>query len=180
MWNRSWSVPVIVQGHDWKETHTLWELLGPHAVSSHLYKAAKTNTSQPYWPWNTQVFNSILIMDVLTREAPWLLMPVTVYSVIYEPSLWAQPRCSMPWVCWISCDEAGLLVACGADWAAAWGDVMGCRNSKVLPEPPGDVLLDLVKKVSMRVLFCLPLTSVSFIIHLLSIDNAILNVKSLS
>lgn len=34
-----------------------------------------------------------------------------------------------------------------ADWAAAQGDVMGCRNSKVLPEPPGDVHLDLVKKV---------------------------------
>ncbi|TKS73043.1 Serine/threonine-protein kinase H1 -like protein [Collichthys lucidus] len=43
--------------------------------------------------------------------------------------------------------EAGLLVACEADWAAAQGDVMGCRNSKVLPEPPGDVQLDLVKKV---------------------------------
>lgn len=35
-----------------------------------------------------------------------------------------------------------------ADWAAAQGGVMGCRNSKVLPEPPGDVQLDLVKKVS--------------------------------
>lgn len=34
-----------------------------------------------------------------------------------------------------------------ADWAAAQGNVMGCRNSKVLPEPPGDVQLDLVKKV---------------------------------
>lgn len=34
-----------------------------------------------------------------------------------------------------------------ADWAVAQGDVMGCRNSKVLPEPPGDVQLDLVKKV---------------------------------
>ncbi|KAI3371656.1 hypothetical protein L3Q82_024220 [Scortum barcoo] len=44
-------------------------------------------------------------------------------------------------------DEAGLLVACVAGWAGAQGDVMGCRNSKVLPEPPGDVQLDLVKKV---------------------------------
>ncbi|KAL7403085.1 hypothetical protein ABVT39_024166 [Epinephelus coioides] len=44
-------------------------------------------------------------------------------------------------------DEAGLLVACVAGWAVAQGDVMGCRNSKVLPEPPGDVQLDLVKKV---------------------------------
>lgn len=35
-----------------------------------------------------------------------------------------------------------------ADRAGAQGDVMGCRNSKVLPEPPGDVQLDLVKKVS--------------------------------
>lgn len=35
-----------------------------------------------------------------------------------------------------------------ARWAVAQGDVMGCRNSKVLPEPPGDVQLDLVKKVS--------------------------------
>lgn len=35
-----------------------------------------------------------------------------------------------------------------ADWAVAQGDVMGCRNSKVLPEPPEDVKLDLVKKVS--------------------------------
>lgn len=35
-----------------------------------------------------------------------------------------------------------------ADWAVAQGGVMGCRNSKVLPEPPGDVQLDLVKKVS--------------------------------
>lgn len=34
-----------------------------------------------------------------------------------------------------------------ADWAVAQGDVMGCRNSKVLPEPPKDVHLDLVKKV---------------------------------
>lgn len=35
-----------------------------------------------------------------------------------------------------------------AGWAAAQQrDVMGCRNSKVLPEPPGDVQLDLVKKV---------------------------------
>lgn len=34
-----------------------------------------------------------------------------------------------------------------AGWAVAQGDVMGCRNSKVLPEPPGDVQLDLVKKV---------------------------------
>lgn len=34
-----------------------------------------------------------------------------------------------------------------ADWAVAQGDVMGCRNSKVLPEPPEDVKLDLVKKV---------------------------------
>lgn len=32
-------------------------------------------------------------------------------------------------------------------WGAAHSDVMGCRNSKVLPEPPGDVQLDLVKKV---------------------------------
>lgn len=39
-----------------------------------------------------------------------------------------------------------------ADWAAAQGDVMGCRNSKVLPEPPGDVHLDLVKKVSRAAL----------------------------
>lgn len=31
--------------------------------------------------------------------------------------------------------------------AGAQGNVMGCRNSKVLPEPPGDVQLDLVKKV---------------------------------
>lgn len=38
-------------------------------------------------------------------------------------------------------------MACVADWAAAQGNVMGCRNSKVLPEPPGDVQLDLVKKV---------------------------------
>lgn len=35
-----------------------------------------------------------------------------------------------------------------AGWAAAQQrNVMGCRNSKVLPEPPGDVQLDLVKKV---------------------------------
>lgn len=93
-------------------------------------------------------------MDVLTHEAAWLLMPVTVSSITCEPSLWAQPGHSMPWVCWISCDEAGLLVACGADWAAAWGDVMGCRNSKVLPEPPGDVQLDLVKKVGVRIWLC--------------------------
>lgn len=39
-----------------------------------------------------------------------------------------------------------------AGWAVAQGDVMGCRNSKVLPEPPGDVHLDLVKKVSRTVL----------------------------
>lgn len=38
-------------------------------------------------------------------------------------------------------------MACVAGWAEAQGDVMGCRNSKVLPEPPGDVQLDLVKKV---------------------------------
>lgn len=38
-------------------------------------------------------------------------------------------------------------MACVARWAVAQGDVMGCRNSKVLPEPPGDVQLDLVKKV---------------------------------
>lgn len=46
-------------------------------------------------------------------------------------------------------------MACGADGAAARGDVMGCRNSKVLPEPPGDVQLDLVKKVGTRVLVLL-------------------------
>lgn len=44
-------------------------------------------------------------------------------------------------------------MACEADWAAAQGDVMGCRNSKVLPEPPGDVQLDLVKKVSKTMFF---------------------------
>lgn len=32
---------------------------------------------------------------------------------------------------------------------------MGCRNSKVLPEPPGDVQLDLVKKVRKDILVCL-------------------------
>lgn len=37
-----------------------------------------------------------------------------------------------------------------ADWAVAQGDVMGCRNSKVLPEPPEDVKLDLVKKVDSQ------------------------------
>ena len=42
-----------------------------------------------------------------------------------------------------------------AGWAAAQGDVMGCRNSKVLPEPPGDVQLDLVKKVSRTMLVML-------------------------
>lgn len=36
-----------------------------------------------------------------------------------------------------------------ACWAVAQSDVMGCRNSKVLPEPPGDVQLDLVKKVDL-------------------------------
>ncbi|KAF7658863.1 hypothetical protein LDENG_00006390 [Lucifuga dentata] len=44
-------------------------------------------------------------------------------------------------------DAAGLPVACVAGWSVVQGDVMGCRNSKVLPEPPGDVQLDLVKKV---------------------------------
>lgn len=45
-------------------------------------------------------------------------------------------------------DEAGLVEPCVAGWAAAQQrNVMGCRNSKVLPEPPGDVQLDLVKKV---------------------------------
>lgn len=42
------------------------------------------------------------------------------------------------------------------------GDVMGCRNSKVLPEPPGDVQLDLVKKVGkgqVDVRLCLVLIS---------------------
>lgn len=39
-----------------------------------------------------------------------------------------------------------------AGWAVAQSDVMGCRNSKVLPEPPGDVQLDLVKKVSRTTL----------------------------
>lgn len=34
-----------------------------------------------------------------------------------------------------------------AGWAVAQRDVMGCRHSKVLPEPPGNVHLDLVKKV---------------------------------
>lgn len=42
-----------------------------------------------------------------------------------------------------------------AGWALAQGDVMGCRNSKVLPEPPGDVQLDLVKKVSRKTLLLL-------------------------
>lgn len=41
-------------------------------------------------------------------------------------------------------------MACVADWALAQSDMMGCRNSKVLPEPPGDVQLDLVKKVSIK------------------------------
>ncbi|KAG7275302.1 hypothetical protein CRUP_018276 [Coryphaenoides rupestris] len=51
-------------------------------------------------------------------------------------------------------DASWLLVARLAGWAAARGDVMGCKNSKVLPEPPGDVQLDLVKKVSECNLSC--------------------------
>ena len=39
-------------------------------------------------------------------------------------------------------DEDVLLASRRKD-----SDVMGCRTSKVLPEPPADVQLDLVKKV---------------------------------
>lgn len=77
-----------------------------------------------------------------------LLMPADWDSnSIHEPSVWVEKQLGRRWVGWC-CDEAGLLVACVAGWAESPSYVMGCRNSKVLPEPPGDVQLDLVKKVS--------------------------------
>lgn len=75
---------------------------------------------------------------------PWTWMGVVTF-IHHRRS---EPGCRLSWARWWGSAPGGL---CGwLGWAR--GDVMGCRNSKVLPEPPGDVQLDLVKKVSKE--FC--------------------------
>lgn len=58
-----------------------------------------------------------------------------------------------------------------AGWAVAQRDVMGCRHSKVLPEPPGNVHLDLVKKVSRTTWgeTCIILRKQSYAVSLLNL-----------
>lgn len=164
----AWSTPFLptVQPGCMCETHQqrpVKELVKRQPTVQHLLMEPKCTMCSPkIYSWTLGLFKLDLSGRIRCIHELWCWCQlirtwVGIISFIHEPPVWVWVRagCWIPWVCWISCcgDEAGLLVACEADWAAAQGDVMGCRNSKVLPEPPGDVQLDLVKKVSKTMVF---------------------------